>query len=412
MVCIAHRSKQDFRQLFALQVFTSAPSDECTGRLKRSATLPSVKLCVYRWKACDTVVAWAMAVLLAVLLAVLTAVVMVGCTPASPHEEKNVESAAIPFAVMGDSDSHSYQDRIWLPAGEGEPGGPYRKQTFQWTEVLAQLRSKQLDLGAWGIWGERKSWVRVKELFSQPGRAPRKEDFEHNFALGGSRCEALTTGIYRQAPRLVNLMDRHPARWQRGVVVVRIGIIDIGLADSLDALSRNAADAGVRARTLACLGHIREAVNLIHASHPQTHIVLVGILDNTDHPAYAGQWKTATEFDNIRAGLDVFDAGLQQIAANRPDRIAFFDDRTWFSQRWGSLGGRKSATPAPGLSVRHAMGDSPEHSVLANGHAGLAWNLMWARSLVELLNERFALGIAPINDDEASAYLARLPPTR
>lgn len=309
---------------------------------------------------------------------------------------------------MGDSDSHSYQDRIWLPEGDGQPGGPYRKQTFQWTEVLDQLRGQALDLGAWGVWGERKRWVRLKDWFGLPGRAPRKEDFEHNFALGGSRCEALTTGIYRQAPRLVQLMNQNPDRWQRGVVVIRIGIIDIGLTDSLDALARNPADADVRARTLACVSHVREAVRQIHSKHPQTLIVLVGILDNADYPPYAGRWPSLEMKANIRTGLDLFDNGLRETAASNPERIAFFDDRDWFHQHWGSIDQPKTATPGPGFLVRHAVGDSPDHSVLGDGHAGLAWNLMWSRSLVDLLRARFGLNVPAIGDDEAAAYWVRV----
>jgi hypothetical protein len=343
--------------------------------------------------------------------ACLLALPLVACTPEAQTWKNEVERTASPVGVMGDSDSHSYQDRIWLPEGVDAPGGPYRKQTFQWTEVLAQLRSPALDLGSWGVWGERKRWVQVKDWLGWPGRAPRKEDFEHNFALGGSRCDALTTGIYRQAPRLAALMDRNPTRWQRGVVIIRIGIIDIGLADSLDALAKDAEDAGVQARTTACLGHIREAVSLIHARHPQTRIVLVGILDNSDYPPYFERWSTGTQFRNISAGLDRFDAGLRQIAAGNPSRIAFFDDRAWFRQRFGSRQeGFKTVTVSDRLRVEHTLGAHPRHSVLPDGHAGLAWNTLWAQSMVQFINERFALNIAPISDAQVRSYLESLLP--
>ena len=343
--------------------------------------------------------------------ACLLALPLIACMPDTHSRKDDVERTVIPVGVMGDSDSHSYQDRIWLPEGIDEPGGPYRKQTFQWTEVLAQLRGRALDLGAWGVWGERKRWVQVKDWFGRPGRAPRKEDFEHNFALGGSRCESLTTGIYRQAPRLVTLMDRDPAWWKRGVVVIRIGIIDIGLADSLDALAIDAADAAVQARTTACVGHIREAVRLIHARHPQTRIVLVGILDNTDYPPYFERWTTSKQFLNIGTGLDRFDGGLRQIAAGDPSRIAFFDDRAWFRQRFGSRQESfKTVTLGDKLRIEHALGAHPSHSVLPDGHAGLAWNTLWAQSMVQFINERFALNIAPITDAQVRSYLEGLMP--
>ena len=86
------------------------------------------------------------------------AALLVACAPEAPPKEKNVVQALIPLAVMGDSDSHSYQDRIWLPPGDDEPGGPYRAQTFQWTEVLAQLRGTQLGGGG----GDRPSRHRAR----------------------------------------------------------------------------------------------------------------------------------------------------------------------------------------------------------------------------------------------------------
>ncbi len=330
------------------------------------------------------------------------------CTPSTPAHGTR---PSIPIGVMGDSDSHSYHDRIWLPPGKDEPGGPHRPRTFQWTEVLAHLRPTALDPGDWGTWGERKSWVRIKDWFGRPGRAPRKEDYAYNFALGGSRCEALTTGVYRQTPRLVTAMDAEPMRWANGVVVIRIGIIDIGLADSLDALSRDAADPAVRQRTEACLGHIRTAVGLIHARHPATRIVLVGILDNTDYPPYFERYTTPEAFARIRAGLDVFDGGLRRIAAENPSRIAFFDDRAWFRQRFGDRQrGYAPVAIGPNVRISHALGNEPHHSVLADGHAGTAWNAMWVQSLVRLLNERFKLGIAPIQDDELRRYVEGVMP--
>ena len=59
----------------------------------------------------------------------------------------------VPLAVVGDSDSHSYQDRLSFPEGTAKRGGRYRQTTLQWDEVLARLRGGQLDLGAWGEYG-------------------------------------------------------------------------------------------------------------------------------------------------------------------------------------------------------------------------------------------------------------------
>lgn len=337
------------------------------------------------------------------------AALVLAATGCSPMIETN---ASIPLGVLGDSDSHSYHDRIWLPPGPGEPGGPFRATTFQWTEVIAQLRGNVIDPGDWGVWGERKSWVRLKDWLGLPGRAPRKEDYAYNFALGGSRCEALTTGVYRQAPRLVQAMDRDAQRWRRGVVVIRIGIVDIGLADSLDVVARDADDAGVRARTQACLAHVRAAVEMIQARHTETRVVLVGILDNTDYPPYFTRYTTPTAFANIRTALDRYDDGLKQLVAEDPTHRAFFDDRQWFRQRFGSRhDGYRTVRIGPTACIEHAVGDDPRHSVLADGHAGTAWNAMWVQSLIELLDRRFAMRIPAITDAELGRYVERMLPS-
>src|SRR3546814_4342144 len=58
----------------------------------------------------------------------------------------------IPLAVLGDSDSHSYQDTISSPLSTPPRGGQFRLITLQWTDVLARMREKDLHLGQWGTW--------------------------------------------------------------------------------------------------------------------------------------------------------------------------------------------------------------------------------------------------------------------
>ncbi|MEJ7687647.1 MAG: hypothetical protein WKG52_11990 [Variovorax sp.] len=141
-----------------------------------------------------------------------------------PDPGEGNSSAAIPLAVLGDSNSHSYQDQISFPADSKERGGARRPQTFQWTEVLARMRGHELDLGPWVTWGRPGLVARAREWVGLPGgRAPKKQDYRYNFANSGAACKNLMKGRFRQAPRLVALMDEEPERWKRGVVVMRIG---------------------------------------------------------------------------------------------------------------------------------------------------------------------------------------------
>jgi hypothetical protein len=324
-------------------------------------------------------------------------------------KDPGLAKASLPLGVLGDSDSHSYQDRVTFAPGTAQRGGAYRASTFQWTEVLARLRGDQLDLGDWGVWGHGPRLARLQEWFGLPGRAPRKEDYRYNLSLSGAECEQLTMGPYRQAPRLRALMDREPERWRNGVVVIRIGVNSFGMAESLDQLAKDPAAPAVRATIVNCVQQIKAAIALIHQGHPLTRIVLVGILNNADWPPYFDRWPSPAELDSITSGLNAFDLSLRQLAA-ADRRLAFFDDRAWFAQRWGTRGERgqpdyKTVSLRTGLEVAPTQGDHSSHFVLADGHAGVAWNALWAQSLVLLIKTAFDMQVSPITDAEVARFL-------
>jgi hypothetical protein len=308
------------------------------------------------------------------------------------------------LAVLGDSDSHSYQDRIRIPEGTPHRGGRRRATTWQWTEMLDRMRGQHVDQGRWGIWGSRERVARACDWAGLPGRAPRKEDYRYNFAVSGAESQDLMLGRHRQAPRLLQLMNRDPRGWQDGVVLIRIGVNSIGKAPALDRFATEGVTAAIRSEVQTAAGWILTAVDLVRTVHPHTRFVLVGILDNVDWPPYFRRWLDRRERDNIAAALDLFDTVLRATAA-RDSRIAFVDDRAWFRRWWGarssdgrpayrcvSLGGR--------ATVSNTQGDGPVHAVLADGHAGTVWNGLWARNLVTVLNTSFGAGVPPISIEE------------
>lgn len=340
--------------------------------------------------------------------ALLLPVCLAACTPAPSAESP--EMNRIPLAVIGDSDSHGFQDTRSFPPGSPDRGGPNRATTYQWTEALAALRGNEIDLGPrteTGTWGRL---ARVLDTVGIHVRAPRKLDHLHNFAFSGQGCADLWNGPSRQVPRLLELMGHDPQRWRRGVVVIRIGVNTFGSAPQLDRLARDPADVEVAGLIDTCLQRIGEAVAAIGQQHPQTRVVVVGIFDNRHWAKYLDRWKSAREQANISSGLDRFDKGLRTLAsANR--QVAFFDDRAWFAGMWGG----RDASGAPAyrsvpfgpLNVTNTAGDAPVNACVADGHAGTAWNTLWARALVDLLNQRFAMGIAPLTDAEMASLLTR-----
>jgi hypothetical protein len=321
----------------------------------------------------------------------------------------------VPIGMLGDSDTAAYQDTVSFPPAGPQPGGVFHSITLQWPEVLARIRAQQVDLGTWAVWGVPRwlSMARVRDAIGARWRGPQKQTHQHNLAWP-SGCEALTGGPWRQAQRLIDVMDEQPARWEQGVVVIRIGVNSFGKDDDLVALAANPEAPEVVAKMATCVEQIGATIGLIHERHPKTRVVIVGIFNNSDWSPYLERWQSQQEQRNLNQGLDHFDDALRAMAA-ADGRLAFFDDRAWFAKHWGR---RDPSTGAPAyravqigndLSVTNTSGDSPEHATLANEHAGLVWNVLWAADLVQLIRNRFGVPVEAISEADAAAFVhARL----
>jgi hypothetical protein len=326
-------------------------------------------------------------------------------------ETRQSDEGRVLLGVLGDSDSAAYQDHLSFPPSGEQPGGAFHSITLQWPEAMARLRPSQVDLGGWAVWGVPRwaSIARVRDGLQLPWRAPRRETHQNNLAWA-SGCESLTQGPERQAQRLVDVMDEQPKRWASGVVVIRSGVNSFGKDTDLAALAADPDDPAVTSRMLECVAQYRAAVTLIHERHPATRIVLVGIFNNADWVPYLPRWQSRLEQANLNRGLDHFDNALRSMAREDP-RLAFFDDRAWFSRHWGQ---RDSKTGLPDyravrigdvMAVTNTAGDHPENAVLANLHAGLVWNLLWSQELVQLVRTRFGIHIDAISEDEIAGHL-------
>lgn len=335
--------------------------------------------------------------------------------PAMPSGAASASrTAAIPFAVLGDSNSHAYQDAIAFPSGSGARGGEFHATTLQWTEVLARLRGDEIDPGPWVEWGRSGIRAQVGTVLGLPlGRVPRKQDHLYNFAVSGAVCSHLTEGTQRQAQRLAALMADDAERWRRGVVVIRIGLND--WAGLMDAQSRtpDAADAPETRDAIArCTDHMAEAIRQVRAVQPEVRIVLVGVANEAADPETFGRWNSRTEIGRIDAALKRFNDGIRGLAEATP-RAVFFDDDAWVRDTWGSRDaeGRPAyRTVAIGATLRvtNTTGDAPGHAVLADHHSGLVYNTLWTQSFVGRLREGFGLPLTPIGDEEVVRFVEAL----
>jgi hypothetical protein len=327
-------------------------------------------------------------------------------------ELRSIAFGKVPIGMLGDSDTAAYQDRVSSPVGSKQPGGVFHAITFQWPEVLARLRVQQVDLGPWAVWGVPKwlSMARVRDGLGFAWRGPQRETHQHNLAWA-SGCNDLNEGAWRQTPRLIDVMNEQPEAWSRGVVVIRIGVNNFGKEADLAALAANPYDPKTLNAMDKCVDAIGQSVRTIHSSHPQVRIVLVGIFNNADWGPYQTKWTSAQAQKNLNQGLDHFDNSLRKIVF-ADKRLAFFDDRAWFATHWG---GRNPETGQPdykvvrianGLEVTNTSGDSPNHAVLANLHAGLVWNVLWTQALIDLLKAQFGMELTAITNDEVAAFVS------
>ena len=311
------------------------------------------------------------------------------------------------LAILGDSDSHGYQDRVGIPPGPGVRGGRHRDLTLQWTEALARLRGDQLELGPIRACGARRRIARVARLFGVALRTPRKRDHAHNFAFAGAGCADLVRGEDAQVPALLRLISEDVASWQAGVVVVRAGIVDLGGRSRLEELAED--PDGERGAPLVdgCVAHVRAAAAQLRAAQPGLKIALVGVLNNVDHPPQLERFRSPRQLRNIARALDRFDDGLRGVADGDP-MVGFFDDRAWFRGRWGS----RDEDGAPAYRgvrlgshvVEHRAADDPLASVLSDGHAGLAWNLLWCQALTGWLARELGVPVNEVRDDELGRF--------
>lgn len=332
-------------------------------------------------------------------LAVMTLLIAIAAASCAPGERAG-RAGAIPVAVLGDSDSHSYRDVL----NGVRRGGANNARTFNWLEVWARLRPDQIDPGPFARAGDSRKAAVLKSFFGVPSRAPMKDDYLYDYAWSGARCASLNREWPEQTRWLAARLKSDPKRWAEGLVVIRIGVNDFGQSEHLTLMAR---DSDVMKGAIdACIEEIGTAVGEIRRVST-ARIALVGISHDYDTPFAGPDVVPDAAVPGVAAALDRFDDGLKAIAEKDP-RIAFVDDDTWLARRFG---GRRADDQKPrveiaGFVVRNAVGDAPEFLHTTDGHAGTIAAGLFLQHFIETLNARFGLSLSPPSDEEIVA-LAR-----
>jgi len=338
------------------------------------------------------------------LLLLLVAVALIVIAAYHKYNARPVPSSfhGIPLAVLGDSDSHIYRD----PVNRIKRGGLYHQVTYQWTELLDALRPGIFELGEKETWGSLSKVAELRRFFGLSAKTPPKNDYKYNYAFSGLKCASLLHEWPRQAYWLLGEIS-HDRGWSRGVVVIRIGINDIGQINHLQEYAEKGITEEVRQRVESCTQHIADTVQAIRKANDSIRIVLVGIADNSDFPSDKKMRFSSKEKIAIRSVLDMIDTLLKDIVAH-DDNAVFMDDHLWLRRYWPERKGG-SAEESFELSlgglvgVTKTWGDHPRNLVLADGHAGTVANGLWVRELIALLNNRFGFNIPPLLDEEIAA---------
>lgn len=314
------------------------------------------------------------------------------------------------LAVLGNSDSHAFQDSVTFAPRSPERGGTERAVTLQWTEILQRLRGDVIDQGAWGVRGVSPRAARAAALVGIRLRSPRKQDLEWNVSYSGARCAHLT-GPRGQVAQLRHDIERAPGEWADGIALIRIGINDLGRREVLERLSREGSEAPFLALAHECADTIIAAARALRAAQPALRIVLVGILDNANWPPNFDLFTSPSGRAAQQRLLDAFDGALRAFAARTPG-VAFLDDRSAFTARWGTRDSSGAsayrAASIADITVTLTQGDALSHAAIADGHAGTVFNAYWVQELVAQLDAQFGATIPPITDAELDTFVRAL----
>lgn len=326
------------------------------------------------------------------LLLVLVSTLYINAAFIGSADTNRQKSSLIPVAVLGDSDSHSYRDSY----DNLSRGGNYQTRTFNWLELWARLSADEIYPGATGVWGSHYRIARIKNLFMLKSRSPKKLDYEYNYAVSGLGCQSLLDDWPYQGKWLLNELKSNPEYWRNGLVIIKIGINNIGKNTDLLNWKNTGLDAEAASAVTGCVDAITKMSDRIIAQQPGIKVAISGITRNYN---FIDEWHTPLnpeDIQNIESVLSEFDSRLQRYASGST-MIAYIDDHYWFNQTFGSKesGDLKSKIHfTEGIDLINASGDEPINMLLQDHHTGTLYNALWITHLITEINQQLGLTLS------------------
>jgi hypothetical protein len=238
-------------------------------------------------------------------------------------------------------------------------------------------------------------------------KTPRKADFRWNYARSGARCASLVSAWPQQARWLASAIARDPAAWTDGIVVIRIGVNDLGQRRHLDEYAKTGLTDAHRRLIEECAREIASAIDVVRAASSSVRIVVVGVADDSSWPPATTARRTADVITRMRDVLDAFDRRLEQETTRRSGAV-FMNDRTWYYEHWADFDAvgnpRQSGVSLGGATqITNTQGDAPTNLLLDDGHAGTVANAFWLRELITTINRSFGASVPTLTDEEIGA---------
>ena len=290
----------------------------------------------------------------------------------------------IPVAVLGDSDSHGYHDVF-----DNLRGGRFNDISFNWAEVWELLHGNEIELGEQGAWGSSYRFARIWHALGLRTQAPRKFDFQYNYAVSGMTCQSLLNTWPYQARWLLDRIRRDRTYWDNGLVVIRIGINDLGQAYHLENWAESGLDDTARLVVDTCVDYILETTGRLLDSHPGITVVISGIVRDYNVPTTL-VFTDVEEIARIEEVLQYYDNRLLEFTTAE-SRAVFFDDREWVTELFGDRARGElieSFSLADRINISNTVGDHPSNISLADLHGGTVYHGLWLRNMLRQLNEQ------------------------
>jgi hypothetical protein len=316
----------------------------------------------------------------------------------SENQKLSLNKNAIPIAVLGDSDSHSYRDEY----DNKSRGGKYHSVTFNWPALWDRFRPQEVNMGTYGTWGTHYRIAKVKHWLGLTGRAPKKLDYDYNYAVSGLRCESLLQGWPYQAKWLIKRLESEATHWNNGLVVIRIGVNDLGSTEQLVTWGNTGLNKHAQEVVTTCITQINEAIDQILSIHSSVKVAVMGMCRDCNITDTYTVWPKISQIENRNQVLSHFDKKLINYASQH-NRVLFIDDVKWLSKRYGDRHHEpiKFETKlANKVKIISRQGDHPSNLILADYHAGTVYNALWLNNLIDQLNTGFQLHLSPLTEEE------------